>query len=648
MRKDKTSYYWREILSILLEEKEVANQSLADQLGISEKACRTKVASLAQYLEQQGWGQIEKKPRVGIWLNANTQQRQAILAYVANKQTNPLFNDHEDRLNAALEGLFHLHARESLSTQRLADQLYVSLPTALKVMKDAENWLTNHQIELINERGRGYRLHYEEHHYRLALKAYLIEFKKSIADFFYPLDVQLVSKSIVDVEKAWHYEFTDESFLEIWIYCILAIYRKETKLSMTIPPEELYTLEHYTEYPFTVAIFQKLSDHFHYLFSNEEIYFLTTQIMCSKMISLQTNEQMWQVVQRYDQTILHFVEEMLTLIGKVLDMDLLGDQKLKESLVLHLRPTIFRLRYGTSQENSMIGFIKHEYKTVFRATWAVSILFEKYFKVQITEDEIGFIVLYIQSAIERKNKRYKALLITNFTRGYTELVKERIQRNIPEIALIEVVGRHDFHIERHPEVDLIITSQQLDIQDQRIVLVGNLLSDEGLLKLRQLMDSRHLTVELSQPFSTICYPLFSVETMLVKAKVDSKKAILERLSSTLEKQGYVTKGFVHTVLEREQLTSTSVGNGVALPHGMQSEVLVNHVAVALLAKPVEWEQGEWVDIVFLLAIKMQTHEQIQRVQTFYKEYISLIESERQLEELRKMNTSFDLFTYLIR
>lgn len=51
----------------------------------------------------------------------------------------------------------------------------------------------------------------------------------------------------------------------------------------------------------------------------------------------------------------------------------------------------------------MIDFIKKEYKNVFRASWAISILFEEYYGLQITEDEIGYIVLYIQAAIERKN-----------------------------------------------------------------------------------------------------------------------------------------------------------------------------------------------------------------------------------------------------
>ena len=44
------------------------------------------------------------------------------------------------------------------------------------------------------------------------------------------------------------------------------------------------------------------------------------------------------------------MDRMLKVIRDILDVDLTTDQKVKESLIIHLRPTIFRLRYGTQQK----------------------------------------------------------------------------------------------------------------------------------------------------------------------------------------------------------------------------------------------------------------------------------------------------------
>ena len=43
------------------------------------------------------------------------------------------------------------------------------------------------------------------------------------------------------------------------------------------------------------------------------------------------------------------------------------------------------LRYGSPQSNSLVNFIKTEYKTVFRAAWSISMMFENSFGLQITE-----------------------------------------------------------------------------------------------------------------------------------------------------------------------------------------------------------------------------------------------------------------------
>ena len=83
----------------------------------------------------------------------------------------------------------------------------------------------------------------------------------------------------------------------------------------------------------------------------------------------------------------------------------------------------------------MIDFIKKEYKNVFRASWAISILFEEYYGLQITEDEIGYIVLYIQAAIESKKHQYRTVMVSNFNMGHTQLVKEKIKKSVQEIEM---------------------------------------------------------------------------------------------------------------------------------------------------------------------------------------------------------------------
>ena len=62
--------------------------------------------------------------------------------------------------------------------------------------------------------------------------------------------------------------------------------------------------------------------------------------------------------------------------------------------------------------------------------------------------------------------------------------------------------------------------------------------------------------------------------------------------------------YVESVLERERLVSTSVGNAVAIPHGKSKAVLKPTVYFAKTNKLVRWGEGEedLVDLIFMLAV----------------------------------------------
>lgn len=475
------------------------------------------------------------------------------------------------------------------------------------------------------------------------------ETRKQTQFFFSNIDIDLIKKAIIETENEWNYRFTDTSFYEILIYCCLAYQRKDISIPKLIHQEDQEILERYNEYPFTIAIFKKLHEKLHVIFSNEDVLFLATQILCSKFIGVDNSDDVISIISKYDQKILDFIDEMLVIIGNILEVDLSHDPKLKESLIFHLRPTIFRLRYGSPQSNSLVNFIKTEYKTVFRAAWSISIMFEKYFGLQITEDELGYIVLYIQCALERRNHFYRAVLLAGSNQGHAQLFSERIRKIVPEIQVLDVVSYHDFKLYNYTDYDIIISSQDLKEKDKRIVVIPNLLSETGIITLRNFMDNLNLKISKEiNPFEPICFQLFSPELIFIGETFDKKEDVLRYMCDRMEMKGFVTHKFFDSVMEREKATTTSIGNQVALPHGAMCEVNDSHVGIAILKHPVAWDDEEDVDVIFLLAFKMETHEEIRRIQSFYKQYISLIETDEKVKLIRNKATSIELYQYLIQ
>lgn len=653
MKNDKDNYYFKEIIKCLLSGEIVSTSSIADLVGLSDKSIRNKIDEINNYLMQNNLGTIEKKRRIGVWLEMNDSQKQKLEQIVSNYSNIRIKYDENERVYEVLKKLFFLRPFETISTQKLADCLYLSAPTVLKIIKKCELWLNVYNIQIINEKNMGYRLSYNEDKYRIAFKNFIMEnadtkkIQSHISYFFYNIDTYLIQKAIIEVENEWNYRFTDESFYEVFIYCCLAYQRINMKLPRIADAHEFELIQKYNEYPFTIAIFNKLQNKFHILFSNEDVVFLTIQIMCSKFIHIKSMDETLSQVKKYDNNLVEFVTILLRNVGNILEIELESDAKLKDSLIIHLRSTIFRLRQGATQKNSLLGTIKKSYKNSFRAVLSMCLIFEDFFGFQLTENEVGYITLYIQSAIERKNKQYRLLLLSDYSKGYIELLSERIRKQIPEVSKISIMSSHDFKLYGNEDADIILTSREIEISDKRLIIVPDLLSETGIVYLRTQLESLNADdVNTVNPISPICFPLFNPEFIFVKQKYDNKQQLLEKLCNKLEQSGYVSSQFYNSVLERENATSTAIGNGISLTHGAVSEVNECKICIALLDSPILWND-EYVDIVFLLAFKMNTSEENKIIQTFYKDYIKLIDNENNLKKLRNFNTNLELYKYLI-
>ncbi len=457
----------------------------------------------------------------------------------------------------------------------------------------------------------------------------------------------LVRKAILDTEEAWHFEFVDESFYEILVYCCVAISRGN-KGTIKIDKHDISVLRKYNEFQFAKSIFGHLSKIYNIEFNEDEVYLLAIQIIGSKFLETNKSASYELAVHEYNDKLNKFTNELVSMVSNVLGVDLNHDEILKENLTFHLQSTIFRMKYGNMANNSLIFYIKKEYKTVFRSTWSLSLLFEQYFGFKITEDELGFICIYIVAALERLNNKFSLLIVSNQARSTSMLLMQKIQIRLPSVNKMKVVSEHDFNIKNYPDFNVILTMDELDVKDPRILVVNDVIGDDWVNQLMNLLAKQRVNpIDSVTCFDPICQRLFNPELILMHYVAQSKEEVLEALSMRLIQSGYVMRSFTKSVLEREAMTTTEIGNGIALPHGDQNCVNEPKVAIAVLDKPIIWDKEE-VDLVFLLAVRMQSKEDINQAQKFYKEYIALVDSEEKIEAIKKLKSNVDLFKYLIK
>jgi nitrogen PTS system EIIA component len=93
------------------------------------------------------------------------------------------------------------------------------------------------------------------------------------------------------------------------------------------------------------------------------------------------------------------------------------------------------------------------------------------------------------------------------------------------------------------------------------------------------------------------------EAVVPHLRVANKKAALHEVAAQAARlTGLAERAIFETLLQRERLGSTGIGEGIAIPHGKLPGLTRMFGLVARLDKPIEFESldGQPVDILFLL------------------------------------------------
>ncbi|MDU5950195.1 MAG: PTS sugar transporter subunit IIA, partial [Paenibacillus macerans] len=70
--------------------------------------------------------------------------------------------------------------------------------------------------------------------------------------------------------------------------------------------------------------------------------------------------------------------------------------------------------------------------------------------------------------------------------------------------------------------------------------------------------------------------------------------------------------YAHQALLRERVSATTIGGGIAIPHGDPKLIRSSQIAVATLKEPLDWDQ-EKVSVVFMLALDHRDQDSMKKL-----------------------------------
>lgn len=104
--------------------------------------------------------------------------------------------------------------------------------------------------------------------------------------------------------------------------------------------------------------------------------------------------------------------------------------------------------------------------------------------------------------------------------------------------------------------------------------------------------------------------ILTVDNIQLNVALSSKEEAIRKTGQILVDKGYVEEAYIEKMLAREELTSTYMGNFVAIPHGTEdSKDLVNHSGISIIQAPegVDFGGGNIVKVLIGIAGKNNEH-----------------------------------------
>ena len=123
--------------------------------------------------------------------------------------------------------------------------------------------------------------------------------------------------------------------------------------------------------------------------------------------------------------------------------------------------------------------------------------------------------------------------------------------------------------------------------------------------------------------------LLQKKNIILNCKAKAKEEVIREIGQILLDSGYVEKDYIEGMLERENTFSTNIGNGIAIPHGVEAvkkNIKSSGIAVMVFPEGTPWNEGmvkivigiaamgeEHLDILANIADKLATEQAVEDI-----------------------------------
>ena len=594
------------ILTLLDAENWRTSSFLSSALNVSDRTIRSDINDLGVVLSKFDMQIISERSK-GYKISDEDKKK---LRELFDKKIISVENNGEELHKSIL--IYLITINKSIDIDELSEIFYISRSPLEERIKRIKNILQvfNGNV-FLQRKNNTIQIVGDEKNLRQLLNFLIIENNhadvsldlKIYANYFDYEELLLVKKIVQNEIKKSEILISDSGIVAITIHIMINIGRIRANLSLSSPyMNELseYNGLNKAEDDVTRKIVSDLAKHFNIEFNPYEIEAIAYHISFRRYFPFDEKNKISDDFQLTED-----VRKVLKEINDNFLIDMTSDDQLMLGLIYHFNTLKQRIDMQINYQNPILSDFKDRYPFVFELALFARKRFNELLKIELNEDEVGFIAIHFGVAMEKlqyatASEKINAVLISHLDYSSSQLLIAKLRSHFSKD--VNIYGPYSsFNLEGIWDYDakIIITTVDLDISDDkcRVITIKPVLEKSDIEKISNALNDVYRETKKFRYDE-----FFNEEFFFNNIELQNQDECIKFLSKKLCDGGYVNNDFESSVFRREQFSSTGLKNMIAIPHPLEALSKKTAIAVAILKHPINWGPRK-AQIVFMIAVK---------------------------------------------
>ena len=516
------------------------------------------------------------------------------------------FDSKQERYKYIIGTLLFSHY--PILSETISNNMYISRSQFSSDLKAVKELLEPFELTIISNGHKGLTINGLENNKRFCLIDLGITIHHFAKGFSNGIDRNQLSDIVFSILTAHQYAISDLDIQNLLIYIRTAIYRISCSFLIDSYSDDSDT--DLIERRISAHIFESLKPIYHCEYSYHEVQYLSS-ILKGHRIAIGKR-----AISKESEKI---VVKAFTTIKAHYNLDFFNDFDLRTNLAMHLSELQRRYVTSTRSKNLVVNSIKQDFPLAYDIAVLTSGIIEEESDIQMSEDETGYIAVYFAMALEQLkfyNSSIKVLVISSSRRSESILLKHNLLSMFKdEIGDLDIIQANDVKKEDLARYSVVFTTTSSiadkEIMDKAIKINYFLTAEDQLLIENELS-------KISQKKTIADY--LDPRLFFNDLQFNAPNELLKYLCTKTQELYPCDDDLYKLVMRREKFGSTTFANMTALPHPEYFISPVSVIAVAILEKPIQWND-DLIQIVFLINIEKGKEQELTELYATFSKLI---------------------------